>query len=414
MGERPTIVIAGAGIGGLTAALAVADAGFRVVVIERSEELLEIGAGIQISPNAGRVLAALGLGEAMAAAALEPAAITVGSGATGARLLTIPVAMFAARYGFPYRVIHRADLQAVLAAAVRRRPDIRLMLGTQVDDILARDDALFVRTRRRDGNEVIPAAGLIGADGVWSSIRARIPGSRPAVATGRTAWRMVIPIDNAPPALATDRVGLWLGPRAHLVHYPVARGAAVNVVAIVEERFDKPGWAAHADYRRMAERLHDWCAEVRALVSAPAPWQKFALNVVDPAGAWAEGRIALLGDAAHAMVPFLAQGAAMAIEDAAVLGSALAARPDDVPAAFAAYVAARRPRVARVWKAARRTGDHYHQSGLIAAARDLVLRTAGPGFVLNRNDWIYEWTAGGGAGPSAGGSAETRAAKDAT
>ena len=126
----------------------------------------------------------------------------------------------------------------------------------------------------------------------------------------------------------------------------------------------------------MAERFNGWCVEIRTLVNAPTPWQKFAMHVVDPAGPWVDGRTALIGDAAHAMVPFLAQGAAMAIEDAAVLAAALAARPDDVPAAFAAYAAARQPRVTSVWKAAARTGEHYHQTGMMAAARDLVLRVA--------------------------------------
>jgi salicylate hydroxylase len=394
MGERPTIVIAGAGIGGLTAALSVAEAGFRVVIVERSAELIEIGAGIQLSPNAGRVLAAFGLEDEIAAAAIEPVAIDVRNGASGASLLTIPVAAFAARYGFPYRVIHRADLQTTLAAAVRRRSDIRLVLGARIDDVLARDDGLFIRARRTDGNEVLAAAGIVGADGVWSETRSRLAGARPAAPTGRTAWRTVIPIDNAPASLAVDRVGLWLGARAHLVHYPVARGAAVNVVAIVEEAFDKPGWAARADYRFVAERFRDWCADVRALVSAPTPWQKFAINTVDPSGPWVDGRTALLGDAAHAMAPFLAQGAAMAIEDAAVLGRALATSPDDVPAAFAAYATERKPRVAQVWKAARRTGGHYHQTGFTAVARDFILRTAGPSFVLGRNDWIYRWEPG--------------------
>ncbi|HET7717181.1 MAG TPA: FAD-dependent monooxygenase [Bauldia sp.] len=391
MGERPIIIVAGAGIGGLTAALAIADAGFRVIVIERSSELLEIGAGIQLSPNAGRVLAGLGLDVAIAASALEPQAIAVRNGLSGATILSIPAAEFETRYGFPYRVIHRAELQAVLSGAVRRRSDIRLILGTRIEDVLARGDSLFVRTRGNEGSEVLTAAGIVGADGVWSETRSRVAGARPSVATGRTAWRTVIPVDNAPPSLAIDRVGLWLGPKAHLVHYPVARGAAINVVAIIEESFDKPGWAAHANYRWMAERFRDWCGEVRALVSAPSPWQKFAINVVDPGGRWTEGRIALLGDAAHAMVPFLAQGAAMAIEDAAILGRTLAATADDVPAAFAAYEADRKPRVTKVWKAARRTGDHYHQTGLIAAARDFILRTAGPQLVLRRNDWIYGW-----------------------
>jgi len=392
MGERPVLVIVGAGIAGLTAALAVAAAGFRAVVVERSAELLEIGAGIQLSPNAGRVLSALGLDAALDDVALVPAAITVRNGITGLTAATLPVAAFARRYGFPYRVIHRADLQAVLAAAAGHHPDIRLMLGAETADVLPRDDGLYVRVRGLEGSDIIPAAGLVGADGVWSETRDRIPGAAPARPTGRTAWRTVIPMDDTPPGTPADRVGLWLGAGAHVVVYPVARGAALNLVAIVEEPFDKHGWATHAAPHWVAERFNGWCGEVRALVNAPTPWQKFALHVVDPAGPWVAGRTALIGDAAHAMVPFLAQGGAMAIEDAAVLGRCLAAHPRDVPAAFAAYEAARKPRVTRVWKAALRTGGHYHRTGLVAAARDLVLRAAGERFLLARNDWIYRWT----------------------
>jgi salicylate hydroxylase len=395
MGERPVIVIVGAGIAGLTAALAIAGAGFDSVVVEKSAELLEIGAGIQLSPNAGRVLASLGLDDAVAAAATVPEAIVVRDGRTGGTLTRLTTAAFARRYGFPYRVIHRADLQSVLADAVRHRPGIRLVLGAEIDDVLPRDDGLYVRIRTADGSEIIAAAGLVGADGVWSQVRPRIPGTLDAKPTGRTAWRTVIPADIAPADAAMDRVGLWLGPGAHVVVYPVARGAALNVVAIVEEPFDRHGWATHADPIWIAERLNAWCAEVRALANAPTPWQKFALHTVDPTGPWIDRRIALVGDAAHAMVPFLAQGGAMAIEDAAVLARALAAHPADPVAAFATYEAARKPRVSRVWKAALRTGGHYHQTGFMAAARDLVLRTAGERFLLARNDWIYRWTPDG-------------------
>ncbi|MCB1498364.1 MAG: FAD-dependent monooxygenase [Bauldia sp.] len=391
MGERPTIVVAGAGIGGLTAALSIARAGFHVVIVERSAELLEIGAGIQISPNAAVVLAALGLDAALAAVSTEPREVAIRSGVSGGALAALPTAAFASRYGTPYRVIHRVDLQAVLLNAVRGDPDIRLVLGATVDDALLRGDQLFVRIVSDEGNEVLATAGLIGADGVWSTLRGRIPGSASARFTGRTAWRTVIPIDSAPSFVRSDQVGLWLGPNAHLVHYPVARGAAVNVVAVVEEAYDKQGWAAHADRRGLVGHFREWCPEVKALVGASSPWQKFSLNAVDPHGRWVEGRTALLGDAAHAMVPFLAQGAAMAIEDAAVLGRELAARPDDVPAALAAYQNDRRPRVVKVWKSAWRTGQHYHQTGAMAAARDLVLKTVGPQFLLSRSDWIYRW-----------------------
>jgi salicylate hydroxylase len=390
MGERQTIVVVGAGIGGLSAALAIAKAGFRAVVVERSAELLEIGAGIQLSPNAGRVLAGFGLDDAIAAAAIEPAFIDIRNGLTGAPILAIPGPAFAERGGFPYRVIHRAELQRILAASAGRRAEITLLLGARVEDVLPREDLLFVRAKRSEGSDVVAAAAIIGADGVWSETRARLSGAPDARPSGRTAWRTVIPLDNAPPGLAADRVGLWLGPGAHLVHYPVAQGAAINVVAIVEEAFDRIGWATHAAYRQIAERLGGWCAAVRALVSGPSPWQKFAIHTVDPTGPWVQGRIALLGDAAHAMVPFLAQGAAMAIEDAAVLGRCLKTI-GDLPAALAAFEAERKPRVLRVWRAARRTGEHYHWTGLLAALRDLALGAAGPDLVLRRNDWIYRW-----------------------
>ncbi len=392
MVERPVLVIVGAGIAGLTAALTVAEAGFDAVVVERSAELLVIGAGIQLSPNAGRVLRALGLDAALDEVATRPTAIAVRNGVSGHLTTTLPAAAFEQRYGFPYRVIHRADLQAVLVAAVERHPHARLVLGAEIADVLPRDDGLYVRIRRAEGSEIVSAAGLLGADGVWSETRGRIANASAARPTGRTAWRTVIPIDDTPSGTPADRVGLFLGPDAHVVVYPVARGAALNVVAIVEEPFDKHGWATHANPHRAAERFNGWCIDIRSLVNAPTPWQKFAMHVVDPTGPWVSGRIALIGDAAHAMVPFLAQGGAMAIEDAAVLGRSLAAHPDDVPAAFAAYEAARKPRVSRLWKAAFRTGEHYHLTGLMAAARDLVLKAIGERFLIARNDWIYRWS----------------------
>ncbi len=394
MADRPLLVVVGAGIAGLTAALSVRDAGFDALVVERSPELLEVGAGIQLSPNAGRVLRALGLDDALAAVATVPEAIAVRNGISGKPVASLPAAAFERRYGFPYRVVHRAGLQSVLVDAVRRRPGTRLLLGSEIVDVVARDGGLDIRIRHGGDEEIVAAAGLVGADGVWSQTRRRIPGGARARPTGRTAWRTVVPIGDAPPGMATDRVGLWLGPGAHVVVYPVARGAALNVVVIVEEAFDAEGWATGADPRRLAERLGGWCGAVRNLAGAPTPWQKFAMHTVDPAGPWTAGRTALIGDAAHAMVPFLAQGGAMAIEDAAVLARSLGARPGDVPAAFAAYEAERKPRVSRVWKGALRTGGHYHQAGLVAAARDLVLQATGERFLLARNDWIYRWTPG--------------------
>lgn len=388
--DRHPIVVAGAGIGGLTAALALAAAGFRVVIAERTEELSEVGAGLQIGPNAGRVLARLGLDRAMAQAALEPRAIDILNGVTGRRLTSVPDSAFRRRYGFPYRIIHRADLQSVLAAAVKRVPAIRLQLGTTAEGAKPQSDSLLVRLKRRDGAEVVQAAALIGADGVWSTQRQTIPGSVSPKPIGRTAWRALIPADMAAGFVDMKRVGLWLGPDAHLVHYPVAQGAAVNLVAVVEEAWEKPGWNVHGEAAEINQRFTGWCGAARRLIGAPFSWQKYALAPLDPTGPWVDGRTALLGDAAHAMVPFLAQGAAMAIEDAAVLAASLYGA-SDVPAALRAYHAARKDRVTRLWQAALRTGETYHYGAAMGTMRNAALTIGGARLVLGQTDWIYRW-----------------------
>ena len=388
--ERRPIVVAGAGIGGLTAALALAAAGFHVVIAERTEELSEVGAGIQIGPNAGRVLARLGLDKAMAQAAIEPEAIDILNGVTGRRITSVPDSAFRRRYGFPYRVIHRADLQSVLAAGCRRVPAIRLHLGTIVEDSKPQADGLLVRLKRSGGGEVVQATALIAADGVWSSHRESIRGSAGPKPIGRTAWRALVAADVVGGFTSMKRVGLWLGPNAHLVQYPVAQGAAVNLVAVVEEAWERPGWNTHGEAAEINARFADWCGAARRLIAAPIAWQKYALAPVDPTGPWVSGRTALLGDAAHAMVPFLAQGAAMAIEDAAVLAAALYGATD-VPAALRAYEAARKPRVARLWEAAQWTGDTYHYRAAMGALRDAALTIGGARLVLRQIDWIYRW-----------------------
>lgn len=390
MGERRTIVIAGAGIGGLTAALALAQAGFRVVIAERTAELSEAGAGIQIAPNAGRVLAALGLDAAIAARSIEPWSIDVRRGRDGAGLASIAGGAFRERYGFPYRVLHRADLQAVLLSAAKREPAIQLELDATLAERLVTDGGLLVRIRRPTGIEVVPAVAVIGADGVWSETRGAIGGSARPHATGRTAWRAVVAADDVRDRVPLDRIGLWLGPHAHLVHYPVAQGAAVNIVAIVREDWDKRGWSGLGARDEIAARFTGWTPAVRDLIEAGLSWHKHTLATVDPRGPWVEGRTALLGDAAHAMVPFLAQGAAMAIEDAAVLAGCLSAG-DDVIGALRDYAAIRRTRTQRMALASEDAGRRYHDSGFMALARDAALRLAGERLVLGRNDWIYRW-----------------------
>jgi salicylate hydroxylase len=389
-GERQTIIVVGAGIGGLTAALALAAASFRIIVVERSDHLSEAGAGIQIAPNAGRVLASLGLAEKVSAVAIEPEAIDVRSGVNGKVLASIPGPSYRARYGEPYRVIHRADLQAVLAAAVDANPNVTLELGATVAQTLPQPDGLLVRIQRPGGIDVVPAVAIVAADGVWSTFREKINSGAKPQPTGRTAWRALIPADVARDLVSMARINLWLGRNAHLVHYPVAQGSAVNVVAIVDEVWDRPGWSAVGDRAEIARRFRAWPLRARHLIAAPVSWQKFAINRVAANAPWTSDRLVLLGDAAHAMEPYLAQGAAMAIEDAAVLAGHLRGATD-VPAALRAYEAARKPRVAAVASAAARTGRQYHFAGPLAFARDTALHFAAERLILERNDWIYNW-----------------------
>jgi salicylate hydroxylase len=390
MGERQTVVIAGAGIGGLTAALALSRGGYGVVIVERAAELSEAGAGIQVAPNAGRVLGWLGLDAAIAAKAIEPAAIEIRNGDSGRTVGSVRGAAFRERYGFPYRVIHRADLQAILVGAVRADPAIQLRLDSTIAERLDQDDGVLVRVRRSGGTDVVPAVAIVGADGVWSATRDTVVGSVGPSPSGRTAWRAIVPADIARDLVVMDRVGLWLGPEAHLVHYPVAGGAAVNIVAIVEEAWEKRGWSAVGDKADILRRFSGWAAPARELVAAPISWHKYAILTVDPRGAWTSGRIALLGDAAHAIVPFLAQGAAMAIEDAAVLADCLHAA-SDIATALGAYETRRKARVTRVAEASAEAGRHYQDRGIVASARDIALKFGGERLILGRNDWIYGW-----------------------
>ncbi len=391
-GERRTIVVAGAGIGGLTAALALAAAGYRIVIVERADQLSVVGAGIQIAPNAGRILAGLGLEDAFAAAAIEPEALEIRSAASGRVLTRLPAALFRERYGFPYRVIHRADLQRVLVEAVAASPKITLMLGATIAAALPRDDGVAVRIDGPGCADELTAAAVIGADGVRSTLRAEVRGDSAPVPTGRTARRALVPAEAVAGLLSMKRTGLWLGPDAHIVHYPVQGGTAVSIVVLMAERWDEPGWNVPGERGELLARFANASAGVKNLLSAAESWQKFALMTVDGSRSWCKGRLALLGDAAHAMMPFLAQGAAMAIEDAAVLADCLDGA-SDIPAALGAYEAARKPRVIRVAEASRRTGTDYHWQGPMAFARDAALTLAGTRLILDRADWIYRWRA---------------------
>lgn len=395
-----TIVVAGAGIGGLTAALALAAKGFRVVVLEKSERLEEVGAGLQLSPNASHVLIDLGLREALAPRVIAPDAVGIFSARSGQEIGQIPLGDTARfRYGAPYWIVHRADLQRALVECVAATPDIDLRLGAQFEDVASYAKGVTVVQRRGGARQQEPALALIGADGVWSAVRNQIFPKAQASFSGRIAWRGTADASQLPRPLKLSRVMLWLGPNAHLVAYPVLGGQRINVVAVAPGTWNRPGYNESADPVDIQSQFdtRNWPALARVLVGAVEGWRRWALFGVDAANPWVSDRIALLGDAAHAMLPFVAQGAAMAIEDAAVLADRLSKAltdPAGVPAALQHYAAARQARVAKVQRTARRTGEIYHLRGAMALARDTFIKLSGGQRLLARQDWIYDWRVG--------------------
>jgi salicylate hydroxylase len=392
--QSRNVIIAGAGIGGLTAALALAQRGFRAVVLEQSVVLEEIGAGIQLSPNATRVLSGLGLAPRLAADAVAPEAVELRTG-RGQLLARIPLGDYAVeRYGAPYWVTHRADLQAALVDAARASPDVALKLGTRVEDFVVHGHGVTVACRH--GTQAADEQGiaLVCADGLGSRLRPRLGHFGKPSFRRRVAWRALVTAASVAPDLRAGMVRLWLGDRAHLVSYPVKAGKLINVVAIVDDdRWDEPGWNEPGARQEIVARFASrrWTVAVQELIAQPERWQRWALHDLPPLRRWGDGPVTLLGDAAHPMLPFLAQGAAMAIEDAAVLAASMARTPDDVAGAMRRYERARRRRTRRAQRDARRNSRAYHTRGPEAVLRNLYLRAFGGKMLLRSYDWLYAW-----------------------
>ena len=372
------IMVAGGGIGGLSAALSLAGQGLEVTLFEQAEAFGEVGAGIQLSPNATRVLFDLGLEDPLRSLAFTPeraeirawdSAKLISSSALGAEL--------EAATGYPYLHLHRADLIAVLADAARLTPRIRLQMGEAINGYVQSPERVAVTSR----GETWQGDVLVGADGIHSSIRERLHGERAPRFTGNVAYRALVPVDTLRDLDIPPVAGLWWGPGAHFVHYFVRRGELLNCVCVMEaSHWRDEGWMIPGSPGELRRAFHGWHPTLQGLMDRmdPASVFKWALYDREPMPVWRSGRVTLLGDACHPGLPFMAQGAAMAIEDGAVLSRCLSMNIP-VDAALQRYEDRRRQRTTFVQMASRRNARVYHLRGLPALLRNLAASRASAG-----------------------------------
>jgi 2-polyprenyl-6-methoxyphenol hydroxylase-like FAD-dependent oxidoreductase len=382
---QPTI-IAGGGIGGLTAALALAQKGRAVHVLEQTSELREIGAGIQLGPNVFKMFERLELTEAIDAVAVYPDNLIMIDGLTGEEVTRVPLTGMRARFGYPYAVIHRGDLYGAILAACRRSNLITLETSRKVAAYQDRGDHVIVTTETDESYE---GAAAIGCDGIWSKFRAELIGDGAPRVSGHIAYRAVLPTEEFPREMRRNDVVLWAGPKNHLVHYPLRRGELYNLVAVFHSHRYEEGWNSYGDPAELREHFRHNRPEVRRLLDKIEEWRMWVLCDREPARHWSRGRVALLGDAAHPMLQYLAQGACMAIEDAVELANQVERAGDDLPAAFEAYVDARYLRTARVQVMARVYGEFYHAAGVVRELRNMALGSRTPQEAVESSAWLY-------------------------
>jgi len=386
-GGSAPILVSGGGIGGLAAAYALARAGFPVRLFEQSSEFREVGAGIQLGPNIFRVLEKIGLKDAVLADAHRPPGMEMRDALSGKLITRIPLGPeFFERFGQPYAVTHRADIHATFLKACQGSNLIALETSRRVDSFEDRGDAVTVTL---ENGERVEGRALIGCDGMWSTIRERIVGDGKPRVSGHIAYRAVLKRDEVPADLWRPDVVLWAGPRTHFVHYPLRRGELYNLVAVFHSDRYEEGWNAEGSTELLWQHFKGQRPEVLRLLERIETWRMWVLCDREPVKDWTKGRVTLLGDAAHPMLQYLAQGACMATEDAVVLAEKAAATPSDLPAAFKAYQQERYLRTGRVQIMARVYGDFYHARGVTAELRDMALSGRTPQQSYDGVAWLY-------------------------
>ncbi len=403
--EKSDAIIIGAGIGGLTAALALSRIGMSVTIFERSAKLDEIGAGIQLTPNASRVLVELGLEAELRKCAATPAMLEIGRLSKPSTLIMMSLDSLAKKHGAPWFTLRRSDLQNVLLGAVQRDPHILLRLGQTIE--LFTQTQLGVLTKSRTLADMLQeqeASVLVGADGIWSSIRSYVSNPEPPHFCGFEAWRTIVPASAAISGFGSaDTVRLYLGYNCHLVAYPVHQDGTTNIVLIrrASEPRDMKGrqiltnatWSHTGLNNELEPILSQASTKVRQLLETIDDWRVWSLYDM-PVARMADGHVALIGDAAHPVLPFLAQGAALAIEDAAALAKSLERARGDrnlFPAALQNFAAKRQKRANSVRSAAKRNAFAYHMKWPLSLARDKALGLLGGNNMARQYEWLYGW-----------------------
>lgn len=390
MEKKLHVIVAGGGIGGAATALALLNKGIDVDVYEQAPELGEVGAGVQISPNANRALDHLGVFNDLARLSSNADDKVVRLWDSGQTFEMFDLGTEALqRYGYPYLTVFRPDLLQVLVDAVRRKKPDAIHLGRKCTGFAQTDEGVSLTL---DDGTVVPGDVLIGADGVHSTIRAAMFGSAPAEFSGMLAWRGVVPMENLPERMNRNRATVWVGPHGHVVHYPLRGGKLMNVVATAErDDWRVESWTAQGSKEEFRADFEGWHEDIQILIEAAPSQFKWALMVRPPLQTWAAGRAALLGDACHPTLPLLAQGAVMAIEDAVVLAKCLEKYAGDPTAALSRYEALRSPVANRKVEGANENLRRFHNEAFLQddTAAAFIEQEWGRAAILDRYDWIF-------------------------
>ncbi len=389
-GDAP-ILIAGGGIGGLAAALGLAKKGFSVRVLEKSPVLGEIGAGIQLGPNAFHAFDYLGVGEAARAMAVFIDKLRLMDALSGEEITHIDLGEeFRARFKNPYAVVHRGDLYGVFLKGCRAQPRIELSVDSEV--LSYEQDGTSVTIRLVSG-ERIRGSALIGADGLWSNVRKQVVGDGLPRVSGHTTYRSVIPTERMPEDLRWNAATLWAGPKCHLVHYPLSDWKVFNLVVTCHNDAPEPVAGKPVPMAEVMQGFWHINERAQKIIQHGSDWKLWVLCDREPVENWVDGKVTLLGDAAHPMLQYMAQGACMAMEDAVCLAHMMDAHPDDIGKALTAYAEGRVVRTARVQLQSRAMGEHvYHPSGAHALVRNAIMRAKTSENWYDDLAWLYGGT----------------------